>query len=77
MTQLEVDGDRCTGQGRCYAVAPELFDCDDYGHGVVIAGAEIDSKSARLAVLNCPENAIRFESDPPGAGTGDKEAVQA
>lgn len=62
--QVRVDGDVCQGHNRCYALAPELFDVDDYGHAVVIGdgsvAAELEEK-ARLAVANCPEYAISVE----------------
>jgi ferredoxin len=62
--KIVLDSDRCTGHGRCYSLAPELFDCDDEGHSVVIASevpAGLESQ-ARLAVENCPETCISLES---------------
>jgi ferredoxin len=61
--RILLDSERCTGHGRCYSLAPELFDCDDRGYGIVItpdvpAGLE---EQARTAALNCPENAISLE----------------
>jgi ferredoxin len=61
--RIVLDSERCTGHGRCYSLAPELFDCDDRGYGTVIdpdvpAGLE---EQARTAALNCPENAISLE----------------
>ncbi len=59
-----VDPDKCQGHNRCYALAPELFDVDDYGNasakgdGVVPAGLE---DKARLAAANCPEFAVVIE----------------
>ncbi|HEX6312611.1 MAG TPA: ferredoxin [Acidimicrobiia bacterium] len=59
--RVHVDPDKCQGHNRCYALAPELFDIDDYGYaserndGVVPDGLE---DKARLAVANCPEYAI-------------------
>lgn len=64
--RIRVDGDKCQGHNRCYSLAPELFDVDDYGEahelndGVV--PAELEEK-ARLAVANCPEYAISIEED--------------
>jgi ferredoxin len=65
--RIHLDADRCTGHGRCYALAPSLFDADDDdGHGVPrteVVGAdgavppELE-EDARKAVLNCPERAI-------------------
>ncbi|MBJ7366851.1 MAG: ferredoxin [Ilumatobacteraceae bacterium] len=59
--RVHVDAQKCQGHSRCYALAPELFDIDDYGNahelndGVVPAGLE---DRARLAQANCPEFAI-------------------
>lgn len=61
MTRLVIDQDRCTGHGRCYDLAPSLFEPDDYGHGQVIESGEIDERAARAAVLACPEQAIQFQ----------------
>ena len=64
--RVRVDNEKCQGHNRCYALAPELFDVDDYGDaherndGVVPAGLE---EKARLAVSNCPEYAISIEED--------------
>jgi ferredoxin len=62
--KVHVDSEKCQGHNRCYALAPELFDVDDYGNatelndGVVPPGLE---EKARLAVANCPEYAISLE----------------
>ncbi len=59
--RVRVDGSKCQGHNRCFALAPELFNVDDYGYaherneGAV--PAELAQK-ARLAVANCPERAI-------------------
>lgn len=64
--RVQVDGDKCQGHNRCYAIAPELFDVDDLGYasevgdGTVPAGHE---EKARLAVINCPEHAIELTED--------------
>jgi ferredoxin len=44
-------------------VAPELFDCDDDGRGVVrVVDVEPELEArARLAVGSCPEGAIALE----------------
>ncbi len=59
--KVVIDADRCTGHGRCYTLAPEVFDADDRGLGVVKGtgevGAELEA-TARRAVANCPEQAI-------------------
>lgn len=59
--RVEVNADLCQGHNRCYALAPELFDVDDYGTAVVIGDGEVSAEleeKANLAVANCPEYAI-------------------
>ena len=62
--RVHVDRDRCEGHGRCWAVAPEVFEADELGNGSEIGDgtvpAELSSKAA-LAVANCPERAITIE----------------
>ena len=59
--RIKVDADLCEGHNRCFALAPDLFEVDDYGlssavnDGVVPPGREDE---ARLAIDNCPEFAI-------------------
>lgn len=64
--KVVIDGDKCTGHGRCYALAPTVFDADDDGFGVVIAAdRDLDPEGeehAARAAANCPESAIRLES---------------
>lgn len=63
--KLRVDPDKCQGHARCYALAPEIFDVDDYGQSSVIVDEvppELEEK-ARLAVANCPEYAIEIISE--------------
>jgi ferredoxin len=58
--KVVIDAELCHGHGRCYALAPEAFDADDRGHGVVVVGElspELRTK-AELAAANCPERAI-------------------
>lgn len=62
--KLGVDAQRCSGHGRCYAVAPDLLAADDDGF-VTIRGRAIDvpdgSESiAREAAGWCPEAAIEL-----------------
>jgi ferredoxin len=61
--QVRVDTDKCTGHGRCYAVAPLVFTCDDSGYGELLIEGDIPPEheaKARSAVLNCPEAAIEL-----------------
>ncbi len=63
--KIRIDDDLCTGHGRCYALAPDLFDADDEtGYGVVIGAGEVGAEhadQAQRAVNNCPERAIVLE----------------
>ena len=58
--KVRVDAVRCTGHGRCYALAPNVFDADDAGHCVVVAPEvpPAHEREARAAVVNCPEDAL-------------------
>jgi ferredoxin len=61
--QTRIDGETCTGHGRCYSVAPHVYDADDEGHGLVLrtdVPAEY-GEEARLAVIECPERAVLVE----------------
>lgn len=62
--KLILDSDKCQGHGRCYALAPELMDSDDYGDAVLIGDGTVPEgmeEQARLIVDNCPEFAISLE----------------
>ena len=59
--RISLDADKCQGHNRCYALAPELFDVDDYGTAVVVGDGSVPAgleEKARLAAANCPEFAI-------------------
>jgi ferredoxin len=59
--KIHVDQDKCQGHARCKALAPELFELDQYGNAHEIgdgAVGETLADKAWLAKSNCPENAI-------------------
>lgn len=63
--KVEHDRDACVGHGRCYVLAPDVFDEDEQGHAVVklaLVPADLEER-ARRAAENCPENAISLRSD--------------
>ena len=64
--KVRVDPDKCQGHNRCYALAPELFDVDDYGYasakGDGAVEPELEAK-AQLAAANCPEYAVIVEEE--------------
>jgi len=61
-----VDPDKCEGHNRCFSLAPELFEVDEFGiastknNGEVPKGMEY---KADLAIANCPEFAISILED--------------
>ncbi len=62
--RVVLDPAACTGHGRCYTLAPDVFDADQEGHCVVrtseIGNAELEAQ-ARLGVVNCPERALHLD----------------
>lgn len=60
--KVKIDGELCTGHGRCFAVARRVYKLDDNGYNVqrgqvieIPPGLEV---AARLGVDRCPERAI-------------------
>ncbi len=75
--RVELDRDRCQGHNRCFALAPEIFDVDDYGSAILLNDGAVPAgleDKAMLAIANCPEFAISLAervgppADPEGAG---------
>jgi ferredoxin len=63
--KVRIDPATCQGHGRCYSLAPDVFDSDDEGHGVVLL-AEVTPEhedAARAGERNCPEGAITISAD--------------
>jgi ferredoxin len=60
MTHVSVDADRCTGHGRCYSLAPDVFDADEVGHSIVLVEEVTGEREAHAVAgeQNCPEQAI-------------------
>lgn len=63
LSQVSIDPNKCQGHGRCVLIAPDYFDIDDTGFGVVLRAevSEADKADIDEAVLSCPENAIILE----------------
>lgn len=60
MTHVSVDPARCVGHGRCYSLAPDIFDADELGHSIVRV-TEVSGDRELHAITgeqNCPEAAI-------------------
>jgi len=61
--RIVLDAGACQGHGRCYTLAPELFDADEVGHCVILQPdvPADQEQAARNGVENCPEQALRLE----------------
>ena len=61
--KVHIDRELCQGHGRCYALAPEVYDCDDDGYGIerfTDVPKQLED-NARRGANNCPEDAITIE----------------
>ncbi len=63
--KVEHDSHACVGHGRCYVLAPDVFDEDEQGHGVVklVSVPPELEEQAHAAAENCPEDAMSLRSD--------------
>lgn len=71
--RVHVDPEKCQGHNRCYSLAPELFELDDFGMSHEIGDGSVLpelEQRARLAVANCPEFAITIIDDAGDAASG-------
>jgi len=60
-----VDLELCVGHGRCYELAPEIFDEDERGHcKLKIERVPSEHRAQALrGATNCPEHAILVDED--------------
>ncbi|PXX58031.1 ferredoxin [Nocardia tenerifensis] len=59
--RIFLNTEKCQGHLRCMDLAPDLFDCDDLGYGVVRTTGPVPTtleQAARHCAANCPERAI-------------------
>jgi ferredoxin len=59
--KIVVDRSRCSGHGRCAAVAPDVYSLDDEGYNALDGEREVPSgleAMARRGADNCPERCI-------------------
>jgi len=59
--RIRIDEDRCSGHGRCYTLAPDLFEDDERGFGQVSGDGTVAPEyeaQGQAAVRACPEHAI-------------------
>jgi ferredoxin len=60
---VQVDRERCMGSGNCAFRAPATFDIDDDNLAIVVGDPISDEDAVRLAVDECPTNALRISED--------------
>ena len=61
--KVHIDAAKCEGHGRCFALAPTLFEIDDFGTSSVVGDGSVDPADealVRLVVANCPEFAVEI-----------------
>jgi ferredoxin len=61
-----VDAAACQGHGRCYDLAPDVFEPDARGHVDVAVNGDLPAvlqPDAHIGVRNCPEAALRLSVD--------------
>lgn len=64
--KIRIDAEKCQGHNRCFALAPELVDVDDYGTAFVLNDGDVPdelTEKAQLIIDNCPEYAIEEVSE--------------
>jgi ferredoxin len=63
--RIHIDRNLCSGHGRCFSLAPEVFDYDDEGFSVLkhqTIAPELKA-AARHGANACPEGAIVIEDE--------------
>ena len=68
---VRIDAEKCQGHARCHALAPELFELDEFGSARVRGSGHVLSTledRAWIARANCPELAVEIveETEAPG-----------
>jgi ferredoxin len=61
--RLKVDEELCQGHNRCCALAPKVFDVNDFGEAYALNEGNVapgEEENARHAIDNCPEFAIKI-----------------
>ncbi|HEY0934503.1 MAG TPA: ferredoxin [Trebonia sp.] len=61
--KVQIDSGLCQGHGRCYDLAPALFEDDAEGYGRVLGDGAVppdQEQDGRRAVANCPEYAVQL-----------------
>jgi len=68
---VRIDAEKCQGHARCHALAPEVFELDEFGSAHVRGSGHVSpglEDQAWIAKANCPELAIEIAEEAPAAG---------
>lgn len=63
--KIRIDKQRCVGNARCWALAPDLYPLDDEGY-IAVEEVEVpagDEELARRGARSCPERVIEIVED--------------
>jgi ferredoxin len=63
VVRVRVDPEKCQGHNRCQALAPALFELDEYGSAKEVGDGVVPEdqlEAAYLARANCPEMAVEI-----------------
>lgn len=71
--QMRIDGETCTGHGRCAKYAPNVYRLDEVDgynadRGTIITVPEGDEKNAAMGMKACPERAIMMVDETTSEG---------
>ena len=68
---VRIDPEKCQGHARCHALAPELFELDEFGNAHPRGSGHVSSTledKAWIAKANCPEPAIEIVEETQATG---------
>jgi len=68
---VRIDPEKCQGHARCHALAPELFELDEFGNARVCGSGQVApalEDKAWMAKSNCHELAVEVIEQTPVTG---------
>ena len=77
MMRVRIDGETCTGHGRCAKYAPNVYRLDEIDgynadRGTIITVAEGEEENAKMGLKACPERAITLVDEGSSEGLSRK-----
>jgi ferredoxin len=78
--RIALDERRCQGHGRCYDLAPDVFEADERGHVDLAVNGELPDvleQDAIVGIRNCPESALAVVSTDDTVHRGRSGCVAA